>query len=132
MNNSDNVSESRFGKGHCDRMTQYLKRYFHPTQGQYPKSSLTIRSGKGGARRLKTVRLRSSTSIPGSIVSPSSSSPPPVTLEDNPAVQGLIGSVDGFVKGNLSLPFSRADVTTANTAARPVCHATRRCSRATH
>ena len=46
----DNHAFLRVNRDPCDRMIQYLKHYFHPTQVQDPKSSLAIRSGKNGAR----------------------------------------------------------------------------------
>ncbi|KAF9651742.1 hypothetical protein BDM02DRAFT_3154130 [Thelephora ganbajun] len=46
----DNHAFLRVNRDPCDRMIQYLKHYFHPTQAQDPKSSLAIRSGKNGAR----------------------------------------------------------------------------------
>ena len=46
----DNHAFLRVNRDPCDRMIQYLKHYFHPTQAQDSKSSLAIRSGKNGAR----------------------------------------------------------------------------------
>lgn len=46
----DNHAFLRTNRDPCDRMIAYLKQYFHPTQAKNPKSSLAIRSGKGGAR----------------------------------------------------------------------------------
>ena len=46
----DNHAFLRTNRDPCDRMIAYLKQYFHPTQPKDNKSSLAIRSGKGGAR----------------------------------------------------------------------------------
>ena len=46
----DNHAFLRVNRDPCDRMIQYLKHYFHPTQAPDSKSSLAIRSGKNGAR----------------------------------------------------------------------------------
>ncbi|KAG9317802.1 hypothetical protein JVU11DRAFT_2025 [Chiua virens] len=46
----DNHAFLRTNRDPCDRVIQYLKTYFHPTQAKEPKHSLAIRSGKGGAR----------------------------------------------------------------------------------
>ena len=46
----DNHSFLRTNRDPCDRMILYLKQYFHPTHPKDNKSSLAIRSGKGGAR----------------------------------------------------------------------------------
>lgn len=46
----DNHAFLRVNRDPCDRMIQYLKHYFHPTQVQDPKNSLAIRSGRNGAR----------------------------------------------------------------------------------
>jgi len=46
----DNHAFLRVNRDPCDRMIEYLKQYFHPTQGKDGKTSLAIRSGKGGAR----------------------------------------------------------------------------------
>lgn len=46
----DNHAFLRVNRDPCDRMIQYLKHYFHPTQAQDHKSSLAIRSGRNGAR----------------------------------------------------------------------------------
>lgn len=46
----DNHAFLRTNRDPCDRMITYLKQYFHPTQAKDSKSSLAIRSGKGGAR----------------------------------------------------------------------------------
>jgi Protein of unknown function (DUF2009) len=46
----DNHAFLRVNRDPCDRMIGYLKQYFHPTQAPDPKSSLAIKSGKGGAR----------------------------------------------------------------------------------
>ncbi|KAG8899076.1 hypothetical protein FRC00_001917, partial [Tulasnella sp. 408] len=43
----DNHAFLRVNRDPCDKMIQYLKKYFHPTE---PKPSLAIRSGKDGAR----------------------------------------------------------------------------------
>ncbi|KAG9017927.1 hypothetical protein FRB90_000156 [Tulasnella sp. 427] len=43
----DNHAFLRVNRDPCDKMIQYLKKYFHPTE---PKPSLTIRSGRDGAR----------------------------------------------------------------------------------
>ncbi len=46
----DNHSFLRANRDPCERMISYLKQYFQPTQAKDSKSSLAIRSGKGGAR----------------------------------------------------------------------------------
>ncbi|EKM59771.1 uncharacterized protein PHACADRAFT_192148 [Phanerochaete carnosa HHB-10118-sp] len=46
----DNHAFLRTNRDPCDRMIMYLKQYYHPTQAKDSKSSLAIRSGKGGAR----------------------------------------------------------------------------------
>ncbi|OCH95931.1 hypothetical protein OBBRIDRAFT_787776 [Obba rivulosa] len=46
----DNHAFLRTNRDPCDRMIAYLKQYFHPTQARDSKSSLAIKSGKGGAR----------------------------------------------------------------------------------
>ncbi|KAI0685027.1 hypothetical protein BC835DRAFT_1408963 [Cytidiella melzeri] len=46
----DNHAFLRTNRDPCDKMILYLKQYFHPTQPKDSKSSLAIRSGKGGAR----------------------------------------------------------------------------------
>lgn len=46
----DNHAFLRSNRDPCERMITYLKEYFHPTQAKDSKSSLAIRSGKGGAR----------------------------------------------------------------------------------
>lgn len=46
----DNHAFLRTNRDPCDKMIVYLKQYFHPTQAKDSKSSLAIRSGKGGAR----------------------------------------------------------------------------------
>jgi len=46
----DNHAFLRANRDPCERMITYLKEYFHPTQAKDSKSSLAIRSGKGGAR----------------------------------------------------------------------------------
>lgn len=47
----DNHSFLRVNRDPCEKMIQYLKQHFHATQTQKDsKSSLAIRSGKGGAR----------------------------------------------------------------------------------
>ena len=46
----DNHAFLRTNRDPCDRMISYLKQYFDPTQAKDGKSSLAIRSGKGGAR----------------------------------------------------------------------------------
>lgn len=45
----DNHAFLRANRDPCERMIGHLKTYFHPTQAK-DKSSLAIRSGKGGAR----------------------------------------------------------------------------------
>lgn len=45
----DNHAFLRTNRDPCERMIEYLKLNFHPTQAD-SKSSLAIRSGKGGAR----------------------------------------------------------------------------------
>jgi hypothetical protein len=46
----DNHAFLRVNRDPCDRMIQYLKRYFHPSQTRDPRSDLAIRSGRDGAR----------------------------------------------------------------------------------
>ena len=46
----DNHAFLRTNRDPCDRMITHLKAYFHPTEAKDGKSSLAIRSGKGGAR----------------------------------------------------------------------------------
>lgn len=46
----DNHAFLRTNRDPCDRMILYLKQYFHPTDAKNGKTSLAIRSGKGGAR----------------------------------------------------------------------------------
>jgi len=46
----DNHAFLRTNRDPCERMIAYLKEYFHPTHAKDNKSSLAIRSGKGGAR----------------------------------------------------------------------------------
>lgn len=46
----DNHAFLRTNRDPCDQMIVHLKKYFHPTQAKDGKSSLAIRSGKGGAR----------------------------------------------------------------------------------
>jgi hypothetical protein len=46
----DNHAFLRVNRDPCDKMISYLKLYFRPTQASDPKSSLAIRSGRGGAR----------------------------------------------------------------------------------
>ncbi|EIN10990.1 hypothetical protein PUNSTDRAFT_142865 [Punctularia strigosozonata HHB-11173 SS5] len=46
----DNHSFLRTNRDPCDIMIAYLKKYFHPTQANDNKTSLAIKSGKGGAR----------------------------------------------------------------------------------
>ncbi|KAF8622192.1 hypothetical protein AX15_007301 [Amanita polypyramis BW_CC] len=46
----DNHAFLRVNRDPCERMIQYLKEHFHPTQARDSKSSLAIRSGKSGAR----------------------------------------------------------------------------------
>ncbi|EGO02108.1 hypothetical protein SERLA73DRAFT_104408 [Serpula lacrymans var. lacrymans S7.3] len=46
----DNHAFLRTNRDPCERMIVYLKEYFHATKASDPKSSLAIRSGKGGAR----------------------------------------------------------------------------------
>jgi hypothetical protein len=46
----DNHAFLRVNRDPCERMIEHLKKYFHPTQATDPKSSLAIRTGKGGAR----------------------------------------------------------------------------------
>ena len=48
---SDNHSFLRTNRDPCERMIEYLKKYFHPTDpGSSSKASLAIRMGRGGAR----------------------------------------------------------------------------------
>ncbi|KAF5363985.1 hypothetical protein D9756_000251 [Leucocoprinus leucothites] len=46
----DNHAFLRVNRDPCDQMIAYLKQYFHPVQAKDQKSSLAIRSGRGGAR----------------------------------------------------------------------------------
>lgn len=46
----DNHAFLRANRDPCERMIEYLKEHFHPTQAKDSKTSLAIRSGKGGAR----------------------------------------------------------------------------------
>ena len=46
----DNHAFLRTNRDPCDKMIGHLKEYFHATQARDGKSSLAIRSGKGGAR----------------------------------------------------------------------------------
>ncbi|KAH9927091.1 uncharacterized protein BXZ73DRAFT_49004 [Epithele typhae] len=46
----DNHAFLRTNRDPCDRMIEYLKQYFYPTQAKDNKSSLAIKMGKGGAR----------------------------------------------------------------------------------
>ncbi len=46
----DNHAFLRVNRDPCDRMIQHLKTHFHLTNPKDSKSSLAIRSGKGGAR----------------------------------------------------------------------------------
>ena len=46
----DNHAFLRTNRDPCERMITYLKQYFHPTQPKDSKSSLAIKTGKGGAR----------------------------------------------------------------------------------
>lgn len=46
----DNHAFLRTNRDPCERMIAYLKEYFPPTHPKDNKSSLAIRSGKGGAR----------------------------------------------------------------------------------
>jgi hypothetical protein len=46
----DNQAFLRANRDPCQRMIEYLKKYFHPTHAKDNKSSLAIRRGKGGAR----------------------------------------------------------------------------------
>ncbi|EPQ59895.1 hypothetical protein GLOTRDRAFT_24934, partial [Gloeophyllum trabeum ATCC 11539] len=46
----DNHAFLRTNRDPCDKMIGYLKQYFDPVQAKDSKSSLAIRSGKGGAR----------------------------------------------------------------------------------
>jgi hypothetical protein len=46
----DNHAFLRANRDPCERMIKFLTQYFHPTHPQDTKSSLAIRSGKGGAR----------------------------------------------------------------------------------
>jgi hypothetical protein len=46
----DNHNFLRTNRDPCEKMIDYLKKYFHPTNAPNSKSSLAIRSGKGGAR----------------------------------------------------------------------------------
>jgi hypothetical protein len=48
----DNHAFLRVNRDPCDRMIQYLKHYFHPTQAQDPKSSLV--GAEGTAHGLAT------------------------------------------------------------------------------
>lgn len=46
----DNHAFLRANRDPCERMIGFLREFFHPTQPKDNKSSLAIRSGKGGAR----------------------------------------------------------------------------------
>lgn len=46
----DNHSFLRANRDPCDQMIRYLKEHFNPTYAKDNKTSLSIRSGKGGAR----------------------------------------------------------------------------------
>ncbi|KNZ76028.1 UPF0652 protein [Termitomyces sp. J132] len=46
----DNHAFLRTNRDPCERMINYLKEHFHPTQAKDSKSSLAIRSGRDGAR----------------------------------------------------------------------------------
>ncbi|KZT24561.1 hypothetical protein NEOLEDRAFT_1163261 [Neolentinus lepideus HHB14362 ss-1] len=46
----DNHAFLRVNRDPCEKMIDYLKQYFDPLQAKDSKSSLAIRSGKGGAR----------------------------------------------------------------------------------
>ncbi|KZT71502.1 hypothetical protein DAEQUDRAFT_665907 [Daedalea quercina L-15889] len=46
----DNHAFLRVNRDPCDKMIAYLKKYFSPNSAKDSKSSLAIRSGKGGAR----------------------------------------------------------------------------------
>ncbi|KAL0950208.1 hypothetical protein HGRIS_010200 [Hohenbuehelia grisea] len=46
----DNHAFLRANRDPCDKMIAFLQEYYHPTQAKDSKSSLAIRSGKGGAR----------------------------------------------------------------------------------
>ncbi|KAF8076739.1 hypothetical protein FPV67DRAFT_1472507, partial [Lyophyllum atratum] len=46
----DNHAFLRANRDPCERMITYLRENFHPTQAKDSKTSLAIRSGKGGAR----------------------------------------------------------------------------------
>lgn len=46
----DNHAFLRVNRDPCDRMIQYLKTYFQPTEAKNSKDSLAIRSGRNGAR----------------------------------------------------------------------------------
>jgi hypothetical protein len=46
----DNHAFLRTNRDPCERMIGFLKEFFHPTQAQDNRTSLAIRSGKGGAR----------------------------------------------------------------------------------
>ena len=46
----DNHAFLRTNRDPCERMIAYLKQYFHATQPKDSKSSLAIKTGKGGAR----------------------------------------------------------------------------------
>jgi hypothetical protein len=46
----DNHAFLRANRDPCERMIEYLKEYFHPTQARDQKCSLAIRSGRSGAR----------------------------------------------------------------------------------
>ncbi|KIJ37434.1 hypothetical protein M422DRAFT_50502 [Sphaerobolus stellatus SS14] len=46
----DNNAFLRVNRDPCEKMIEYLKKFFHPTAPADAKSSLAIRSGKGGAR----------------------------------------------------------------------------------
>lgn len=46
----DNHAFLRVNRDPCEKMITYLKKYFSPNSAKDSKSSLAIRSGKGGAR----------------------------------------------------------------------------------
>ena len=46
----DNHAFLRANRDPCERMIEYLKEYFHPTQAKDQKCNLAIRSGRSGAR----------------------------------------------------------------------------------
>lgn len=47
---SDNHAFLRVNRDPCEKMIELLKKHFHPTNPESNKTSLAIRSGKGGAR----------------------------------------------------------------------------------